>query len=365
VHQLGADWGVLSPFLLAQGAQQEQQGRTGGVHQLGAGWGVLSPFLLAQGAQQEQLSALQSCQFRGPGCYWASLAFRVGCYAVLSMPGSALHGGGAAGATATAFLEMHRWAIGAWFIIHFRIGEAENPGPELPPVTFQPAERFRGARRGFVFQLGGQGLGYYEDTPVMAWRVRRRAAVALSLADLLEASPPPPSAPRWLQPAAAGRRGGGRRRSAPGAAPASHGVDDVAGAWPLEAEYDRACRRPGVWTVVTANLTAWSSAGPFFQSVQADAVLFQEHQIVKAESCAAVEGARSYRRWRLSLDPAVRTPLGGFDRWRRRGGGQAFRACAWVGSAGHPRVSVQDCLSSLERAGQRRGRPGLRVPSLR
>ena len=63
--------------------------------------------------------------------------------------------------------------------------------------------------------------------------------------------------------------------------------------------------------MVTANVTAWSSASTLLQSTAADALLIQEHRLASRSACDVVEAAAIYLRWRMSLQPAVVTPAGG------------------------------------------------------
>ena len=50
-------------------------------------------------------------------------------------------------------------------------------------LKFDPREEFAGRRPGFVFRMGGQGLGYYED----AYQQRKQEETTEAAASVVEA----------------------------------------------------------------------------------------------------------------------------------------------------------------------------------
>ena len=184
-----------------------------------------------------------------------------------------------------------------------------------PPV-FAAASKFTGARKGMVFKLDVEGLGYYrDDTPrCMAGYVGSRTGIALVLDELILAAGGPEGAlaPPPLDPASAAPPPAARRRAPARSRRVRAAGDPRAVQWADEVQLDDAEYKDwGLWAVVTANVTAWSSAGTLLQKAAADALLIQEHRVASRTACDVVEAAATYRRWRMPLQPAVVTPAGG------------------------------------------------------
>jgi hypothetical protein len=184
-----------------------------------------------------------------------------------------------------------------------------------PPV-FAAASKFTGPRKGMVFKLDVEGLGYYRDESprVMAGYVGSRTGIALVLDELIPAAGGPEGAlaPPPLDPASATPPPAARRRAPARSRRARAAGDPRTVQWADEVQLDDAEYKDwGLWAVVTANVTAWSSAGTLLQKAAADALLIQEHRVASRTACDVVEAAATYRRWRMSLQPAVVTPAGG------------------------------------------------------
>ena len=179
-------------------------------------------------------------------------------------------------------------------------------GP-MPP--FIAAKQFDGARPGMVFQLGVSGLGYYPDlqAPRDPPCHEMRPKFPIVLDDLVLAgdainrddlASPTPRAPRMRRPA---------RRCRAVVAGDPHAL-----AWPGDVPLDDTqYKHWGLWALVTANVTAWSSADALLRRAGADAILLQEHHIVGQDACSRLAQASTYPRWRLSLQAALATDRGG------------------------------------------------------
>ncbi len=88
--------------------------------------------------------------------------------------------------------------------------------------------------------------------------------------------------------------------------------DPRAVAWPHTALLDDdRYREWGLWSVVTANVSAWHSADTLLRKVAADALLMQEHHVVGQDACDRHQASSACRRWRASLQPAAVTHAGG------------------------------------------------------
>jgi len=181
-----------------------------------------------------------------------------------------------------------------------------------PPPPFVAAKKFIGPRQGTCFKMGAHGLGYYADDggagPV---EVRGTAGkVEISL-DLLVPEAPPccvptpvPELPRPVPPVS--------RTRVPRSRVARLAGDPHAHSWPSVVPLDdKEYARFGLWAVASANFTAWNSGDHFLRTVAADALLVQEHHLTSVDACTSAENAVAYRRWRLSLQPALPTAAGG------------------------------------------------------
>ena len=258
--------------------------------------------------------------------------------AALQWSSSARTTGARAGTAALLVAAILSLLIMVFFGTGIRIGEAAIPGPahdlddpdlatdawpdfeldgpwhdepsadaaHMRGPAFEAAVEFRGAKPGYVFKLGGAGLGYYRDCQSeTSAQPSRAAAVVLDLEALLFFEPCEigAAAPRRRQ-----RRARLRKRRPPRRTRRRALLEDDAVPDQLM-KSDGQFRKAGLWAFDTLNGNTMSTAQDYLERTSADVCFLQEIRQTAAR-CPQVERTAARAGWALSTEPAADTEAG-------------------------------------------------------